>query len=155
MQGKANILKHPLHLILIPFPVAFWTGALVTDVAGSVTGDPFWFRMSVVELAMGTIVAVVASLCGYIDYRTVRLSAKAASVARGHLWWSLATLAVFVIAWALRAHDPGWRPGIVVTALGALLLLIAAYLGSELANRHGVGFLPRPNEGAAELSDRV
>jgi uncharacterized membrane protein len=139
MQGKAAFRGHPLHLMLIPFPIAFWTGALFTDGAGALTHDAFWFRMSTVLVAMGTAGAALASIAGYVDYRTAAMSRKAFGVATGHLVWSLATLAAFVLAWALRraAHDSVY--GIAATIGGGALLFVAGYLGSELANRYRVG----------------
>jgi uncharacterized membrane protein len=144
MQGKANFRGHPLHLMLISFPVAFWTGALLTDGTGAWTHDDFWFRMSVVLIAMGTAGAVAAAVCGYIDYRTIRMRRKARKVATGHMLWSLAATAVFAVALLLRAH--AWRApaGIVLTVVGAVVLLVGGYLGSELSNRYRIGIVETP-----------
>ncbi|MBD5605307.1 MAG: DUF2231 domain-containing protein [Candidatus Eremiobacteraeota bacterium] len=139
VQGKATFRGHPVHLMLIPFPVAFWTGALFTDVAGAFSHDGFYFRMSVVLVMMGTIGAVLASVAGYVDYRTAPMSAKARGVATGHMWWSLAALAVFAIAWFARAAIFASPAGIAATVAGAVLLFVAGYLGSELANRYRIG----------------
>jgi uncharacterized membrane protein len=130
--------------MLISFPVAFWTGALFTDALGAWYRDEFWFHMSVALIAMGTVGALLASLCGYIDYRTVQMSRKARSVATGHMLWSLAATAVFALALAVRIgawHAP-W--GIGLTIAGALVLLVGGYLGSELSNRFRIGILDAP-----------
>ena len=58
--------------MLVPFPVAFWTGALATDVMGAFSHDPFWFRMSVALIFMGSAGALAAAIFGYVDYRTNR-----------------------------------------------------------------------------------
>jgi len=139
VQGKATFRGHPVHLMLIPFPVAFWTGALLTDGAGVSSHDAFWFRMSAVLIAAGTVGAVVASVAGFVDYRTAAMSRRAHGVATGHMLWSLATLAVFALAWWLRATIYASRAGIAATIFGAALLFVAGYLGSELANRYRVG----------------
>jgi len=121
--------------------VAFWTAALFTDSVGSWRHDDFWFHMSEVLIAMGTAVAVPAAICGYIDYRTVPMKRAARNVASGHMWWSLGATALFAVAFAVRAsvrHSP-W--GIVVTIAGGCVLLVGGYLGSELANRFGIGVL--------------
>jgi uncharacterized membrane protein len=144
MQGKANFRGHPLHLMLISFPVAFWTGALATDALGAWWHDDFWFHMSVALIAMGTIGAVLASICGYIDYRTVRMTREARRVATGHMLWSIGATAVFALALAARArmwHAP-W--GIALTIAGGLVLLVGGYLGSELSNRFRIGILDAP-----------
>ncbi len=144
MQGKANFRGHPLHLMLISFPVAFWTGALFTDALGAWRHDEFWFRMSVALIAMGTAGAVLASVCGYIDYRTVQMTAPARRVATGHMLWSLGATLVFALALYARAGD--WRApwGIALTVVGGLVLLVGGYLGSELSNRFRIGILDAP-----------
>lgn len=139
MQGKATFRGHPIHLMLVSFPVAFWTGVLVTDGLGAVTRDPFWFRMSVMLLVMGSAGALLAAIFGYVDYLTIPMSRKARSIATGHLWWSLACIAVFPLACVLRWRDSASALGIAVTIVGTMLLLVGGYLGSELANRHRVG----------------
>lgn len=134
--------------MLISFPVAFWTGALLTDGVGAWTHDDFWFRMSVVLIAMGTAGAVFASVCGYIDYRTVRMTRKARSVATGHMLWSLAATLIFALALAARANAWHAPLGIGLTFAGGLILLVGGYLGSELSNRFRIGILDAPPSNA-------
>jgi uncharacterized membrane protein len=138
--------------MLIPFPVAFWTGALFTDATGGLTHDPFWFRMSVALIAMGNIGGLCAAVAGYIDYRTVPLSAKARSLATGHLQWSLATMAAMLAALAFRLHDHASLLGIGLTITGSLLLFVGGFLGSELTNRHRIGVLEQPDREPAPVS---
>lgn len=130
--------------MLIPFPVAFWTGALITDGIGAFTHDPFWFRMSVVLIAMGSVAGFAAAIAGYIDYRTAPMTRKAQSLADGHLKWSLGTIVLYPIAWALRAQDHASLAGIAVSIAGSALLFVSAFLGSELTNRHKVGITEEP-----------
>lgn len=143
MQGKATFRGHPLHLMTISFPVGFWTGTLVTDFIGWRSGDPFWYHMSVALIAMGTITGFIASIFGYIDYRTIAMSARAKKIATWHMWGSLLLLVVFPLAYFARAIDYGSPRGIGLTLLGAVILLVAGYWGSELAVRFGLGFPER------------
>lgn len=137
--GKANFRGHPLHLMLISFPVAFWSGTLATDALGHFTADAFWYRMSVALIAMGTLTGGLASIFGYVDYLTAPMSAKAKRIATLHMFGSLAALVVFPLAFVLRRTEHASAAGIVVTIAGALVLLVAGYWGSELAVRYGVG----------------
>jgi uncharacterized membrane protein len=125
--------------MLVSFPVAFWTGALGTDVTGGFTHDPFWFRVSVVAIAAGTVIGVLAAIAGYVDYATVAMSRAARRTANGHLWWSLAAIAVFGAAWFVRAGAPGAPLGIALTAAGSAIFLIGGFFGSDLSARYGVG----------------
>jgi uncharacterized membrane protein len=144
VQGKANFRGHPLHLILISFPVALWTTALFTDSVGTWQHDHFWFRMSVVLIAIGTAVAVPAAACGYIDYRTVPMQHAARRVASRHMWWSLGATALFALTLALRIYSGRSRWGIVLTIVADGVLLVGGYLGSELANRFHIGVADAP-----------
>jgi uncharacterized membrane protein len=134
--------------MLVPFPVAFWTGAVFTDIVGGLSGDAFWFRMSFELIGMGNLGGAAAALCGFIDYRTVALSPRANRIALAHLIGSLLSLVVFVLAFALRLGAYAAPAGIAATAFGTLVLLGAGYYGSELANRYGVGFLDAPRHDA-------
>ncbi len=149
MQGKATFRGHPLHLMLVSFPIAFWSGALVTDGIGAAGHDPFWFRMSVVLIVMGSVTAIPAGIFGYVDYVTAPMSRAAKRTGGRHMLWSIASIVVFPVAYLLRASDWSARPGVLVTILGSLVLLVAGYYGSELANRYRVGIAERA-AGAAE-----
>ena len=139
MQGKATFRGHPLHLVCVSFPVAFWSGTVVTDIAGARSSDPFWFRMSVTLIAMGLLGGVVAAVFGYVDYLTVTLSRRALRIATTHLVTSLVTLALYSAALALRWNDNGSLPGVILSYAGAAVLFAGGYFGSELANRYRVG----------------
>jgi uncharacterized membrane protein len=127
--------------MLVSFPVAFWSGALITDGIGAATRDPFWYHMSVVLIAMGSIGAVLAGIFGYIDFVTTPMSREAKRCGTNHFLWSLGTMVVFPVAWLARVYDHASAPGIALTILGSLLLLVGGYYGSELANRYRVGIL--------------
>ena len=43
---NAAIAGHPLHSLMVTFPIAFFVGAFLTDVAYWSIGDPFWARAS-------------------------------------------------------------------------------------------------------------
>jgi uncharacterized membrane protein len=139
MQGKATFRGHPLHLMTISFPIAFWSGTIATDLAAKVTHDPFWFRMSVVLIAMGTITGLAASIFGTIDYYTIVMTPRARRMARLHAVGSLCTLVIFPLALLLRLSDHASLPGVVWTATGAVALFLAGYWGSELVMKHGIG----------------
>ncbi len=146
MQGKAAFRGHPLHLMTISFPVAFWTGTLVTDAVGLHTNDPFWFRMSVVLIAMGTLTGLAASVFGFVDYFTVAMSARARKVGILHAVASVLALVVFPLAYFTRVDNHASHSGIAWTVAGAVVLLFAGYWGSELVMKHAIG-MPERNFG--------
>lgn len=139
MQGKATIGGHPIHPMLIPFPIAFFVGALISDII-SHWGDPvFWPRMSVVLIGLGIIGALVAALFGFIDYATAPLSEGAKKTATTHMALNLTVVVIFAIAFYLRLGNATSTIGYVLTVLGVLILGASGYLGGKLVFEGGVG----------------
>jgi uncharacterized membrane protein len=139
MQGKATIRRHPVHLMLISFPIGLWTGAFVTDLAGEFIHDPFWFHMSVVLLGMGNATGLAASVFGLVDYRTAPMGPPARKLATAHLVWSTVALACFLVAFVIRLGNHGSPLGIGLTAAGTAAFGAGGYLGSALVIEHKVG----------------
>src|SRR4051812_23088531 len=70
-ESTAAIMGHPLHPMLVPFPIAFLTGALASDLAFVVTSDPFWAQASWWLIAAGLVMGAVAAIAGLVDFLTV------------------------------------------------------------------------------------
>jgi len=139
MQGKATFLGHPIHPMLVPFPIAFFVGALISDII-SHWGDPiFWPRMSVVLIGLGIVGALLAAVFGFIDYLTAPLSEGAKKTATTHLTLNLIVVVIFVIAFFVRFGDATSTIGYVLTVLGVLVLFVSGYLGGKLVFEGGVG----------------
>ena len=68
MKSKAVLLGHPLHPMLIPFPFAFLTGAVLFDVGGRLGDVPSWWITGSYLSVLGIASAVIAALPGLIDY---------------------------------------------------------------------------------------
>ena len=139
MQGKATIFGHPIHPMLVPLPIGFFVGALISDIV-SHWGDPaFWPRMSVVLIGLGVISALGAALFGFIDYYTAPLSRAAKKVGSAHMIFNLLAVAVFTIDFFVRLGDATSLLGYVLTVLGVILLGISGYLGGHLAYHYRIG----------------
>jgi hypothetical protein len=46
VRRTAAIIAHPIHVMLVVFPVGFLVGTLATEIGFWRTGDPFWERGS-------------------------------------------------------------------------------------------------------------
>ena len=66
-QSTASIAGHPLHPMLIPFPIAFFVSTFVCDLAFWRTGDPFWATGALWLLGAGLVMAALAAVIGLID----------------------------------------------------------------------------------------
>jgi uncharacterized membrane protein len=140
-KSTAAIAGHPIHPMLIPFPVAFFVGALAADVAYSQTLNEFWATAGRWLLGAGLLMAALAALAGLTDFlgeRRIR-DLRAA-------WIHMIGNVILVVIEAVnlwRRLDDGAEfivPTGLVLSLGAtLLLLFNGWKGWEMVYRHRVG----------------
>src|SRR6476469_2146304 len=68
MRSKATLLGHPVHPMLIPFPIAFLTGAVGFDAAGWLGDAPAWWTTGGYLGCAGIVTALLAAVPGFVDY---------------------------------------------------------------------------------------
>jgi uncharacterized membrane protein len=142
-----SIAGHPVHPMLIPFPIAFLVGALLTDVGFLATGDAFFARMSSWLLVAGLATGALAGIPGAVDFFTTaraRRSRAGKIHAIGNvvvLAFALGNVAVRLLTDMEAAVVP-W--GLGLSALTAVLLGVTGWYGGELSYRQMVGVDPRP-----------
>jgi len=143
MKSKANIKSHPIHPILIVFPISFFIGTLLTDVGAAVAqSDRLWQIGTYLELA-GIITAIIAAIPGIIDYRyTVPPNSSAKSRAAKHGLLNSSVLILFIVA-ALFRDDWDSVYIIIIEAVGVVLLSTAGWMGGTLVHRNQIGVDPR------------
>src|SRR5207244_7527969 len=66
--SSANLFGHPIHPMLIPFPIAFFVATLVCDLAFGQTGYPIWITAATWLLGAGLIMAALAAAAGLTDF---------------------------------------------------------------------------------------
>jgi uncharacterized membrane protein len=67
LRGTVAIAGHPLHPLLVTFPIAFLIGAVLTDLTFQGTSDAFWARASAWLIGAGLVSGALAALAGFID----------------------------------------------------------------------------------------
>jgi len=67
-QSTAKIAGHPIHPMLIPFPIAFFVSTLVCDLAFWRTGNPIWATAALWLLGTGIVMATLAAAAGLTDF---------------------------------------------------------------------------------------
>lgn len=66
-KSTASIAGHPIHPMLIPFPIAFFVATFVCDIVFASTGNAGWVTASTWLLGAGLIMAVLAAIAGLTD----------------------------------------------------------------------------------------
>lgn len=140
--SRAAIAGHPLHPMMIHFPVAALIALVGADAAYVYGGDPFWARAGVWLSGVGALGGWVASLAGLVDLLTVTRIRRLIT-AWGHALIAVMMLSLATLNWLLRlGEDPGAlvRPwGLGMSVLTAGFIALAAYLGGRLVYEHAVG----------------
>lgn len=159
MQGKATIAKHPIHPMLVAFPIGFFGAVLVSDVI-SIWGDQtFWPHVSVWLIAFGVVGALLAAVFGFTDYLTAPISAAVKKTATTHMVLNLIVVVLYVGAFVVRYADPMSVLGYVLTYVGLSLLVASGWFGGQLVYVGLVGTTAEPErsvEGrSVETRERV
>ncbi len=140
--SRAAIAGHPIHPMLIHFPVAALIALVATDAAYLYGGDPFWARAGVWLAGVGALGGWGASVAGLIDILSVK-EIRRLVTAWGHALMAVMMLSVATLNWRLRVgEDPGeyvmpWGMGL--SLLTAAFISLASYLGGRLVFENAVG----------------
>lgn len=142
IESRAALRGHPLHPVLIHFPIAALVMLLLSDLAFVFTGDLFWARAGFYLAATGATLGAVSGLAGAIDLFTVRRIRRLVTA------WAHGILAVMLLSLAAFNFMLRWGPepealimpwGLYTSLLTTLLISITGFLGGQLVYEYGVG----------------
>jgi uncharacterized membrane protein len=141
MQSKAKLAGHPIHQMLIVFPLGLLATSVIFDMVGLATHDTRWPQASYVMIAGGVIGGLAAAVFGLIDWFGIPRGTRASRLGLLHGLGNVIVVTLFIASWLLRRPSPDTpSTGAVVLALGGFLLaLVTGWLGGELVDRLGVG----------------
>ena len=141
-KSTAKIAGHPIHPMLIPFPIAGFVGTFVSDLVYWSTQETFWASMSFYLLSAGLVMAALAALAGFVDFLAdPRIRAHRA--AWHHMIGNVAAVGISVANWVVRdgPNDAAsvLPTGLLLSATVAVILLYTGWRGWELVYRHRTG----------------
>jgi uncharacterized membrane protein len=140
-KSTAQIAGHPLHPMLIPFPVACFVLTFVSDLAFWKTSGEFWANASLWLLGIGLIMAALAAVMGLIDL-TGDTQIRNLSDAWLHAGGNVIAVLIELYNWYSRyAHgtEPIVPTGLVLSLIVVLILLFTGWKGWEMVYRDRVG----------------
>ena len=141
VRSTVAIAGHPVHPMLVPFPIAFLVGTLLSDLAFWQGRDAFWATASVHLLGAALGFAALAALAGFADFFGDR-RIRSLGAARRHMIGNLTAVILSVINLVLRLEnhvDAVLPAGLTLSAVVASILVYTGWQGGELVFRHGVG----------------
>src|SRR6266576_6450922 len=101
MSSPASIGKHPVHPMLVAFPIGLWVFALVCDIVWLFGGAQVWSTVAFYSIAGGIVGALLAAIAGFIDYLSID-EAEMRRIATTHLLLGLSSVVVFGLNLWLR-----------------------------------------------------
>ncbi|HKZ68193.1 MAG TPA: DUF2231 domain-containing protein [Chitinophagaceae bacterium] len=141
MKSKAHFKGHPLHPILVSFPIAFFIGTLLFDILGIIyERNDFHTTATYLGIA-GIGFALLAAIPGIVDYIFIvppKSSAKKRATKHGLI--NIIMVVIFSVVLLLRQkQDVSYMIIICLEIAGIVLLSIAGWLGGTLVYRNQIG----------------
>ena len=139
-RSTASLMGHPIHPMLVPFPIVFFISALATDLLFLRNGAEIWATASAWLLGAGLVTAALAAMAGLVDFFGDR-RVRSLRDARMHMIGNIVAVLVEAVNLVLRLGDPaaGASTGVILSAVAVAILAFTGWKGGELVFRHSVG----------------
>jgi uncharacterized membrane protein len=141
LWSTARVAGHPIHPMLVPFPIVCFVGAFVTDIAYWRTAEMMWADFSAWLLLVGLILGMLAAIAGLIDFLGNRMI-RAQAPAWPHMLGNALVLVIALFNTMIHTRD-AWSSvvpiGLILSLLTVLILPVTGWLGWSMVYRHGVG----------------
>jgi uncharacterized membrane protein len=166
MSSKARVAGHPIHPMLVAFPLAFYTATVVTLLVYIGTREAFWYRFAMVASLAGIATAVIAAIPGAIDLRSLPRGSRSRKAGLQHAGLNLLATGLFAVTalvlyqtWIDRTMINGEyifdaTVPLALAVVAWLAMVIAGSLGWTLVQTDRVGVAPprvRPDRPSREL----
>jgi uncharacterized membrane protein len=158
MYSKVKIAGHPVHPMLIAYPVAGYTGTLVGFAVYAATGHQFWLNFAIALNIAGVAGALLAALPGFADWALgIPRGSQAKKVGLAHAGLNVVSLALFAISLGLYASH--WNgpatsatAGLALSSAGVLCTVGAGFLGWMLVQNYHIGVTMTPVQERDEVA---
>ncbi len=141
MESRVKALGHPIHPMLIVFPLGLLATAVIFDIIYLISGASDFPLASFWMILAGIIGGLIAALFGFTDWLSIPGGTRAKSVGLTHGIGNVVVVVLFAISWFLRLGSPGYTPGaiaLIFSFAGVIVSLFTAWLGGEMVYRLGM-----------------
>jgi uncharacterized membrane protein len=142
-SSLVSVAGHPIHAMLVTFPIALVISTLGCDVFYWWSADPFWTRAALWASGFAFWLGILASIAGAAELLLVPgIRKRAAS-------WNHGVAAVMLLSvagmnWGIRLGDAEGAVlpvGLGLSALASVFVGIAGWHGGKLVFDHGIGIM--------------
>jgi len=142
MRTPASIFKHPIHPMLIVFPIGLWIFSLACDLIRLAGGSSdAWATVAFYSMVGGLIGALCAAVPGFIDLLYYKGGARPVKkIALTHMAINLTAVVLYAINIGLRASGvSGMGIPVLLSIIGVTLIFVSGWLGGQMVHVYGVG----------------
>ena len=145
METRIKLFGHPIHPMLVVFPLAMFSTAVLFDVLYFITDEDSLSVFSFWAIAAGVVGGLAAAVFGLIDWLALPSETRAKRIGAihgvGNVVIVFLIVGLFAVSWLLRMGAAGYEPEILPFVLGLIgvgLALFTAWLGAEMVYRRRV-----------------
>src|SRR5687767_722776 len=106
MESRAKLLGHPIHQMLIVFPLGLLATALLFDALNLATGTGYWSEIAYWIIAIGIVTGLLAAPFGLIDWLAIPAGTRAKRIGALHGGGNVVVLLMYAMSWLARMPDP-------------------------------------------------
>lgn len=141
MESKVKVAGHPVHPMLIVFPLGLLATSVIFDIITLSTSNSQWSSMAWYMIGAGIIGGLLAAVFGLIDWFAIPANTRAKSVGLWHGGLNVLVVVLFIGSFLLRRPDPANPSGLALALsfVAVVIALVGGWLGGELVDRLGVG----------------
>jgi uncharacterized membrane protein len=140
MEAKAKSMGHPIHPMVIVFPLGLLPVAAIFDIVYLYTKNGHWADVSYWMIAAGVIGGLLAAVFGLIDWLAIPPGTRAKYIGLVHGLTNVVVVVLFIVSWLMRRPNPA-APELLAIILGFIgvgLSFLSGWLGGELVYRLSV-----------------
>jgi uncharacterized membrane protein len=141
MESRAKLFGHPIHQMLVVFPLGLLATAVVFDVIALARSQGYWSELAFWMIAAGVVSGLLAAPFGFVDWLAIPSGTRAKRIGAVHGLGNVLIVLLFAVSWLMRRNAPA-APQQVALALSFVAggsALITGWLGGELVDRLAVG----------------
>jgi uncharacterized membrane protein len=142
MESQLKLMGHPIHPMLIVFPLGLLAASLGFDIGYRATKNSELVIVSFWLISAGIVGGLLAAVFGAVDWWAIPSQTRAKAIGLWHGLGNVLVVLLFIGSWILRYRVPGYFPpdsALILSGVAVALALVTGWLGAELVDRLGVG----------------
>jgi uncharacterized membrane protein len=141
MESRAKFVGHPIHQMVIVFPLGLLATATIFDGIRAATKNREWSLAGHYMMGTGVVSGLAAAVPGVVDYLAIPEKTRAKRIGLIHGLGNVVVTGLFAASWWTRRRNPR-KPtagAVALSVSGMALAAVTGWLGGELVDRLGVG----------------